>query len=115
MYARAKNSQRTHTVYWSGTITVHAKRSNSGNLYLRPLHDLHPVRLFRMQQPHQGFLALPLIKGVPFRRDESYGVGLPNPFAQDLIACRRDLNHLDKKVDVTDMHELSSKHSTRLP
>jgi len=68
---------------------------------------MHDIRLFKMQQLHQGLLAIPVIRVVPSRRYES--------ITQELIACGRDLNRLKKDVDVTDMHELASKHSTCLP
>jgi len=67
-----------------------------------------------MQQPHLGLPPMPVITGVPSGRDKSYVVGIQKPFAQDVIACGCDRNRLDKVVDVADVHELASKHSTCL-
>jgi len=74
-----------------------------------------PVRLFLVHQPHQFFLIVINISALPDRRNETYGVGLQKPFAQKLIARRRDCNSFQGNLDITYLHKLSPKRSARLP
>ena len=76
---------------------------------------LYTIRLFDVHQPHHGLLAVLVIISIPSCQNESYHVGLQKPFAQDLIACVRDRNRLDKDVDRAYVQKLAPKQTTGLP
>jgi len=67
-----------------------------------------------MQQAHQGLIVVHVITGVPTCRNQSYRVGLEELFAQELTACGRYRNRLDKDFDVAYLQELAAKHPTGL-
>jgi len=72
------------------------------------------VCLFHVHLSEHGLFAVVVITGISSCRKQSYRFGLQKPFAQELNTSGRDRNRLDKDVDVADVHELASKHSTRL-
>jgi len=80
-------------------ITIYIEAGSSGQpvfATVAPLHYLHPVSLFHMQQPYQCLLTLVVITRVPRIRYESDSVGLQETFTTYLIACWRDRNRLEK-------------------
>jgi len=66
-----------------GAITIYTDSGQFWQFVLTAfagVHYIHPVRLFHMQQPHQGFLAILVITGVPSSGYESHSVGLKESF-----------------------------------
>ena len=58
----------------------------------------HPIGLLHVKQPHDSFLTLLVITGVPSRGDQTYSVLLQKRAPQQFIAGGRDLQELDLNV-----------------
>jgi len=68
---------------------------------------------FLINEPHQRFSTVIEVAAVPDSPNETYSIGLQNPFTQHLIACRSDLI-ASKNINIIYLHKLSPKHSTSL-
>jgi hypothetical protein len=74
----------------------------------------HPIILFHVKQPHDSFLTVLVIKGVPSSGDQPYYVGLQKLKPQHLIAQRRDCQGFEKNFDISDMQNFTAKDTTAL-
>ena len=66
------------------------------------LYD-HTISLLHVKQPHDMFLTVLVITGLPSRGDQPYSVGLQKRAPQHFIACDRDCQRLEKHLNVSDL------------
>jgi len=64
------------------------------------LYD-HPISLLHLKNPHDIFIAVLVITGVPSRGDQPYSAGLQKHMAQQFIALARDSQGLEKNLNVS--------------
>jgi len=65
------------------------------------LYD-HPNSLLLVKHPHDKFLTVLVITGVPSRADQPYCDGHKKVVPQHFIARGRDCQGLDKNLNVSD-------------
>jgi len=67
-----------------------------------------------MEEPHDSFLSLLVITGVPYLGDQPYNVGLQEIAPQHFISRERDCHGLEKYINVSDLKELASNNTSGL-
>jgi len=77
------------------------------------LYD-QPIPLIHVKQPHDSFLTVLVITGLPSRGVQTYSVGLQKLAPQHLIAGWRDCQGFEKNLDISDLQNLAAKHTTGL-
>jgi len=61
----------------------------------------HPIGLHHVKHPHESFLTVLVITGVPSRGDQTYSVGLHKLAPQQFIARGRDRQGLEENLNVS--------------
>ena len=67
------------------------------------MHYDEPISLFHVKQPHDSYLTVVVITGLPFRGDQLYSVGLQKLTPQHFIACGSDCQSLEKNLNDSDL------------
>jgi hypothetical protein len=63
----------------------------------------HPISLLHVKQPHDSFITVLVITGVPSRGDQPYSVGLQKLAPKQFIPRVRDCQRLEKHLNVSDL------------
>jgi hypothetical protein len=87
-----------------GTVTVHTQTRQLGQPEFpcgTSLQYLAIVRLFSMDEPRDGFLAVIDIACVPAGGNQTDGVGLQEFSSQDFIACRCYCHGFQEYFDIS--------------
>jgi hypothetical protein len=63
----------------------------------------HPIGLLQVKQPHDSFLTVVVITGVPSRGDQTYRVWLQKLAPQHFIARGRHRHGFEESLNVSDL------------
>jgi hypothetical protein len=100
-----------------GTITVQTQTRQLGQPEfpsVTSVQYLAIVRLFSVDEPHDGFLAVIDIACVTAGGEQTNDVGLQEHSSEDFIACRCHFHEFKEHFDISDLEKFPPENLARL-